>query len=513
MKTSILTLTFLTVSLLSFGQYESIEFKSDFEKKVLTNIENLSGIDALLAISVSDSENLIDEIKSRIKDLKSELVRKRFDSKTEEKKLKLLFEFTHKNFFLKYKEISNFSEIFNTKEYNCVSATALYCLILEEYDIPYVIKETPTHVYTIAYPTTRSIVLESTAPKNGYYSPSNSDIQKAVSALVDLKYYTKEEVESKGERSIYNEFFYGEDEIDLIKLAGLQYHNEAIGFLSEEEYEKALNSIYKAQLLYHSEKSEYLSYVLLASILNKSEFKEFRDIEYLSQYANLPIVEIEEISDTYRTIIGNILYKESKKEQMDSIFSFLSESIVDTLKVRSISEIHYEALSMYYSQKTDFINSFEYASKAYDLNPNNVTIQALLTHGLAQDLSRRTAGASNLKRMDEYVIQFPFLSENNLFQSLYFYSYAANAFNLFRADDITKGLELLSEMESIMKQFGEGLRYDENQYGLVYAEAGAAYFRLRNYKKAKEIIEEGLKIMPEHPELKVRLEIVLDEMN
>ena len=47
-----------------------------------------------------------------------------------------------------------------------------------------------------------------------------------------------------------------------------------------------------------------------------------------------------------------------------------------------------------------------------------------------------------------------------------------------------------------------GLRYDENQYGLAYAEAGA-YFRLRNYKKAKEIIEEGLKIMPEHPELKV----------
>lgn len=63
-----------------------------------------------------------------------------------------------------------------------------------------------------------------------------------------------------------------------------------------------------------------------------------------------------------------------------------------------------------------------------------------------------------------------------------------------------------------MKELGEGLRYDENQYGLAYAEAGA-YFRLRNYKKAKEIIEEGLKIMPEHPELKVRLDIVLDEMN
>lgn len=445
--------------------------------------------------------------------MKSELERKKFDTKTEEKKLKLLFDQTHTNFFEKYREISNFSEIFTTKEYNCVSATALYCLILDEYKIPYAIKETPTHVYTIAYPASKSIVLESTAPKSGYYSPSNSDIQKAVGALVESKYYTKEEVESKGARKIYNEFFYSEDEIDLVKLAGLQYYNEAITFLHDAKYVQALNSNNKAQLLYPSEKAEYLSYILLARILNKSELKEFSDIEHLSQFANLPIVEVKDISNAYRTIVNNVLFQESKLEKMDSIYSFLSNSILDSSKIRAISEIHFEELSKYYAQKTDFINSFKYASKAYEYNPNSVNVQALITQSLVQDLSRRTASSSNLIKLDEYTIQFPFLRESILFQSLYFFSYAYLAYNHFLADDLVKGLELLSKMEFILKEFGDGLRYDENLYGLVYAEAGASYFRLRNYAKAKEIIEAGLMLMPEHPELKERLKIVLDEMN
>ena len=71
----------------------------------------------------------------------------------------------------------------------------------------------------------------------------------------------------------------------------------------------------------------------------------------------------------------------------------------------------------------------------------------------------------------------------------------------------------LKLLESLIGRFGEELRYDENQYGMVYAEAGAAYFRERRYVEAKKIIQKGLDIMPEHPELKVRLEIVLEEMN
>lgn len=509
----ILTVAFLGTSFVSLGQNEHIQFKNEFEKRVLTDIESHSELEVLLAISENGSNTLVEKVNFQIEKLKSDLSKKKFDAKPADKKLKLLFDLTHKNFFLKYKEISNFDKIFDTKEYNCVSATALYCLVLQEYDIPFSIKETPTHVYSIAYPATRSIVLESTAPKNGYYNPSNSDIQKAVGSLVELKYYTKEEVESKGVRQVYNEFFYSEDEIDIKKLAGLQYHNEAITYLSEEDYERALNSNYKSQILYRSEKTEYLGYILLAGILNKSGFETFADIQYLAQYANISIVDKDEITSAYKTIMNDRLFHESDVANMDSIYSYLSQNLSDSILAEDISGIHFEGYARFYAQKSDLKNSLRFSSKAYELNPNNVTIQALITQALVQDLSRRTGNTSTLKKMDNYITQFPFLEENSLYQSLYFFTYAYNAFNHFRADDIKKGLYYLKLLESLIGRFGEELRYDENQYGMVYAEAGAAYFRERRYVEAKKIIQKGLNIMPEHPELKVRLEIVLEEMN
>jgi len=512
MKPILLIILFLSLTLNVNGQYSHIKFKSDFERKVLTDLDKHSNIDVLLAISENGSDYLTEKVKSKINSLKIDLSNKKFENKAEEKQLKLLFDLTHKNFFAKYREITNFDKIFEAKEYNCVTATALYGLILEEYSIPYSIKETPTHVYIIAYPVTKSIILESTAPKDGYYYPNDGNVQKAVNSLVELKYYTKDEVEAKGVRNIYNEFFYSKDEIDLKKLAGLQYYNEAIVSLSEEKYEDALNSIYKSELLYPSDKTEYLSLILLANILNKTDFKDVNDIKYLTQYANLSIVEKDQIISAYNTIVNNNLFLESNVVLTDSVYHYLSGNLRDSTLMKDISEIHFSSFGRFYAQKSDYNRSLEYSTKAFEINPKNVNTQSLIAQSLVFNFQTRAGSPSTIKKMDEYMETFPFLKEHSLYQSLYFYSYAYNAFNHIRADDIDKGLEYLEQMESLIEKFGDELKYDENQYGMVYAEVGAAYYREHKYKKAKDIIEKGLSIMPDHPELKIRLEIVNEEM-
>ncbi|PWJ44200.1 hypothetical protein [Sediminitomix flava] len=495
------------------AQLEHIEFKNDFEKGVLTDIENHSSLEILFAISEDNSNILLDKASHEIDLLIEELSKKKFESKSEEKKLKLLFNLTHRKFFLKYREVSNFSKIFDVKEYNCVSATALYCLILDKYNIPYAIKETPTHVYAIAYPKTKGIILESTAPQDGFYKPSDTEINDAVNSLVELKYYTQDEVASKGVRQVYNEFFFSKDEIDLKKLAGLQYYNETITFLSEQKFKEALNSIYKAQFLYPSDKNEYLSGILLANILLKSKFDNLEDIQYLAQYANLSNADDNQILQTFSVITENRLFQESNTVFMDSAFSYLEQSLLDSTLVRNISELYYNNLAHYYGQKSNFKKTLEYASVAFKLNPVNVNTQSLITQILIQDLSRRSGNLNTIKKMDDYVIEYSFLETNSLYQSLYFYTYTIQAYNHLIANDIEKGLAYLKNMEELIENFGEELRYDENQYGLIYAEAGAAYFRERKYTKAKNIIEKGLVKIPEHPELKVRHKIVVEELS
>lgn len=507
----IVSLPFIKV-LAQKQNFELIKFKSDFERQVLSDIENHSDLEILLAISEDMTTQDAADIQAQIKSFKKELNSKKFENKSEEKKLNLLFNLIHKSFFLKYREISNFNRIFENKEYNCVSATALYALILKEYNIPLSIKEAPTHVYSIAYPNTKSIVLESTAPTNGYYSPSENDIQKAVSSLVELKYFTQDEIDAKGVRNVYNEFFYNEDDINMRQLAGLQYYNEAVTYLAEEEYKKALNSSYKAELLYPSEKMDYLKFVLLANVLNDSDLDKFEDITYLAQYANLPMVDRSEIINVFNTITNNQLFLKSDVSFVDSSYQHLSHNMADTLLTKNISEIYFAEFGRYYAQLSDFDKSLEFSSKAYTLNDKNVNTQALITHSIVQNLARSTGSLSTINKMDEYSEAFPFLKENNTYQSLYFFTYSHVAFNHLRADDIETGLKCLTSMESLIEKFGDKLKIDENQHGMVYAEAGAAYFRKRQLDRAERIIKRGLEIMPDHPELKTRLTIVHDEM-
>ena len=491
---------------------DSIIFKTEFERDILTNIDQYGDIEILLAISENATFDYASKIRDGINAFGRELDSKKFSAKNEEKKVKILFNLTHKWFFQKYREGSTFDRIFDVKEYNCVSATALYAIMLKEYNIPFVIKETPTHVYSLAYPKTKGIVLESTAPKDGYYYLDDNDVRKVVNSLVESKYFTKDEVSAKGVRNIYNEHFFSKDDINIRELAGLQYYNEAVAYLANKEYEQALNSGYKLELLYPSKRAEYLKYVILTNILSESDMDKLEDIAYLAQYANLPVVDASRIANTYRKVVNKQLFSMSNVSFISSAYDYLSANLKDSVLMKTLSEIHYAEFGRFYAQIAKFDKSLEYASKAYVLNHKDVNTQALITQSIVQDLAQRAGNISTISKMEEYSERFSFLRKNSFYQSLYFHAHSYIAFNYLSADDIKNGLKQLGVMESLIEEFGSELKIDENRFGLVYAEAGAAYFREGKYKQAEEIIRRGLDIMPEHPELKVRLEIVIEEM-
>ena len=80
------------------------------------------------------------------------------------KNIKKIYKEVHDSYCQKYTMNTDFSDLFKDGSYNCVSGTAIYALIFEELDIPYSIKEVPTHVYLVAYPETENIYVEATDP-------------------------------------------------------------------------------------------------------------------------------------------------------------------------------------------------------------------------------------------------------------------------------------------------------------------------------------------------------------
>lgn len=492
--------------------HELVSFKSPFEKQVFLQDSIASDLELLLAISPTAERSLVNKIEAEFSAFLQDLEVKKFSTKPDEKKVKLLFDLTHKRFFTKYQDISNFDLIFTKNQYNCVSASALYALLLKRLAIPFLIKEEPTHVYVVVYPETKSILLESTSPKTGFYRPTPTEVQKVVNSLVELKLYTKNEVDMRGVNEIYNDYFFSKEDISVKQLAGIQYANEAVQFMQNEEYLEALNSSLKAYWLYPSNNHRYLTFVLLANQLNKSKFTNQDEFKYLTYYSNLKMAPHDEIKQKWNSIIYHNLIEKSDVNFIDSAFNFLNKNISDSVLLRQLQFEYYDALGRFYGQRSEFTKAFENFDKAYWINPLNANTQGLLTSCIVELYGGRSGGVAVIKKLDDFTAKYDFLKSNNLMQSLYFFHYASIAYTHFRADDFSIGHDYLRRMEELYAIHGQNLKMDDTLHALVYAEAGAAYFRKRNYHRAKAIILKGLEVLPDDPELKVRLQIVIDEM-
>lgn len=153
----------------SLINFKDLVFNTDLEK---TSFEALNGNDKFRFFNLSvlsgtgKTDKPLLEYQSYFKKLKSELP----SGQKPEKLVKGIYKNVHNDLLKKYELKSDFADIFSNGMYNCVSASLLYSCILEDYDLSYQIKETENHVYIVALPEAKGILLESTNPAAGYKS-------------------------------------------------------------------------------------------------------------------------------------------------------------------------------------------------------------------------------------------------------------------------------------------------------------------------------------------------------
>ena len=160
----------LFVSQIVFGQQGNLTlygYDSEYEEKVINDV-NSEELELLLALGEKASYVRLEKVKAVFNDFIKEVKQSGILDQTEVKLMKQLHNMVHDKFLVQYKEISPFHEIFETGTYNCVSATALFALTLDELNIPYNIQEQPTHVFIMAYPDTKGIMVEMTAVKDAH---------------------------------------------------------------------------------------------------------------------------------------------------------------------------------------------------------------------------------------------------------------------------------------------------------------------------------------------------------
>lgn len=483
--------------------YNSVFEKEQFEHYALDK-PNKDFITVLLAIDSTMTFEKSNEIKMEIDDYLIGL-KERIDRYNSKKKVKYIFNKVHDRFFRKYELDAYFPDIFESATYNCVSGTALYAYAFDFFGVPYQIKETPIHVFLVAYPQEYNILVETTLPgKAGSYVPSESMMKRAVDELVDLKIYTAEQVSSIGYNKAYNDYYYGDENITKKDLVGIQYYNKGIIFLNDSKFELAYENMLKSSVVYKNKKTEIFNEGVLSLLMDQVDFSDIENFKWLVSYA-----KISDDTDYLKYKLHNILSNENwEEDNLERVESKLNK--IYDLKLRNellVVLYSYEAERAHKYQRTS--EALMYAEKIYKISPDDIDAKNYIALAEIEKMALKNVSAIRLVELDELLEKYPFLEEFGIYQRYQVYLYSFLAANSFHNNKNDAAQGYLLQLEGILgDENRESTDFDHRAIGEAYGEAGAYFYRNGQKESAINILNRGMKFSPENENIKRKIRLI-----
>lgn len=484
-------------------RYNSVFEKEQFENYAVGKT-NGDYVKALLAIDSTMTVVKSNEIKKGIDDYLSGLKTKT-DGYNPKKKVSYIFKKVHDRFFRKYELDAYFPDIFGSATYNCVSGTALYAYAFDFFGIPYQIKETPIHVFLVAYPQEYNILVETTLPgKAGSYVPSEAIVKRAVDELVDLKIYTAEQVNSIGYNKAYNDYYYGDENITKKDLVGIQYYNKGIISLNDSKFELAYENMLKSSVVYKNKKTEIFNEGILSLLMDQVDFSDVENLKWLISYA-----KISDNTDYLKYKLHSILSNENwEGDNLDLAESKLNK--IQDLNLRN------ELLIVLYSYRAERAHKYQrtsealtYAEKIYEISPENIDAKNYIALAEIEKMALKNISATRLVELDELLEKYPFLEEFGIYHryQVYIYSFlAANSFHNNKKDAAQGYLLQLEELLGDENQ--KNTDFDHRAIGEAYGEAGAYFYRNGQKENAINILNRGMNFSPENENIKRKIQLI-----
>jgi tetratricopeptide (TPR) repeat protein len=404
---------------------------------------------------------------------------------------------------------NRFEDIFNNGYYNCVSGTALYGIAFQHLNIPFTIREKPTHVYLIAYPDQERILVETTTPVGGFVPMTPHFKQGFVKMLRDQKLISSQEYASQNADELFDRFYFGsQGNITLLQLLGLQYFNEGLYFLQEEKHLEGLRQLEKAYLFYPSERVAYMLMSALHEAFKQRETKDLVHASCLSRLARYKKYGItsDMILGEFGRVMDDLLFDKGQNEKLQQYYNELEGSLKDEgLRIEISFIYHYENGRLLFNQAR-FRESISFFESALKVKPKHQETNRIFIAALA-NLINNCTNAEAIKTLEEYSQSFPMLLENNIFNEMLGTLYLVEMEMSFETNKPGEGEKHKKTFEAFYNAHRE-VTYNTHTIGQAYSAAAVYYFRKGQTSKAKAIIARGLEFSPNNYELLTRKRMI-----
>jgi len=174
--------------------------------------------------------------------------------------LKILFARTHSKFLKEYADCASFTELILSMRYNCLTATALYALLLDRFGYDYRIIETNYHIFLLVTTSKGGVLLETTDPLNGFVADKKS-IEERI-----REYRSGDSPQVSGRPDHYPFSFDLFREVGLTEMTGLLYFNLAVEAFNRGKIDESIGFLQSASMYYTSERIEEFTRVILMAV-------------------------------------------------------------------------------------------------------------------------------------------------------------------------------------------------------------------------------------------------------
>lgn len=488
---------------------DELTYDSDIEEELIKAYfedEKSDYISLFLLSNPEISNEQISQITKRINNGFNTINTASFSKKSEAKQVKHIFKTVHKLFLHKYEMEADFHQIFDNGTYNCVTASVLYGILLKKLNIPFVVNQTPIHVYLIIYPKSHRLVLETTDPVSGYSAYSQNDKSKFINELLSRKLISQEEFQNQTINSLFDKYFFTDDSIGMDELIGIQYYNRAVLKFQDKEYTESYHLGEKSYMFFPMEETVNVMLASAAEILNKSNYDDKADVELLSKLMRFKnhSVEHNDLVNEYLRIINNQLINKGDILYFRKVSTYLIENTRDSLLEADIKFYYNYELARYFYNKGLYEKAFPLANNAVALRQKNIDAQTIFIYSLIQKIQKETDGDIIMNEFQSYDSTYNFLAYHELYSALKLQTYLTLMSQAFDTNNSVKGEEYRKMFETYY-DLNNITNLDKKFIVNAYTSGAMYYFRKYNVTKSKMMLRKGLEYVPNNFDLETRL--------
>lgn len=259
-----------------------LQYHSALEKDILSQFYHDRVAEALALQLISDkeaSEEVLQEHTANLNHFIEKLKKKRARVASDQQFFSHLFYKTHQKFLKQYTPFSSLHTLLAAGQYDCLSATALYALILNAFDTNYNIIETDYHIYLLVEADNGIVLFESTDGLYGFIT----DQKEITSRLAAYKEGNATASDVQGNRDYYQFSNSIDNQIDLLDLAGLHYYNAAVKAYNQQSLEEAVVLLEKAAIFYPSGRMQEFGLLVARTLLNDEDTPSTEKAAYMER--------------------------------------------------------------------------------------------------------------------------------------------------------------------------------------------------------------------------------------